>query len=144
MVNNEFHIIGIATSNYVNIGNDRFVSHLLRVEVEKFKTKGVAKSFELEIQVYGTNSAVDTSAEIIGHQVAINGYVDSYRTKDDTLIIKLVGQNVYVLDSVAKPVIGNVAEAKNPSIVANADKLVGLDESVANYIGSSGDDDLPF
>ena len=39
MVNNEFHLIGIAVSNYVSVGNDKFKVHSFRIEVEKFGAK---------------------------------------------------------------------------------------------------------
>ena len=40
MVNNEFHLIGIAVSNYVSVGNDKFKVHSFRIEVEKFIDSG--------------------------------------------------------------------------------------------------------
>lgn len=144
MVNNEFHIIGIATSNYKNIGNDRFTSYILRVEVEKMGSK-FGKNFELEIQVYGTNKAIDTDIDVLGKQVAICGYLDSYTTKDGSIVNKVIAQNVYVLEkssSVNKPV---VSESSNVDIVDNrGNDVFEQVEDISNNTTEVEDDDLPF
>lgn len=96
MINNEFIVIGICTSNYQYIGNGKWKSYMLRIEVEKFSSKQ-GNSFEIEVQIYANNTAVDTSMEMIGRQVAVNGYLDSYETNEGKIFNKLVAQRVYPL-----------------------------------------------
>ena len=139
MINNEFHLIGIATSNYTDIGNGRYTSYLLRVEIEKFGAKA-GKSFEIEVQIYGTNKKVDTSVEVLGCQVAINGYLDSFETKEGSLINKLVAQNVYVLDNARERLTEAVVNKKTNDVSPVAEKVdVEPLDDIENY-----DDDLPF
>ncbi len=150
MVNNEFHIIGIATSNYEDISNGTFVSHLLKVEVEKFGSK-TGKSFELEVQVYGTNRAVNTKIEVLGRMLAINGYLDSYRSKDGNAKLKIVAQNVMLIDksqTETKRVTGQAGTATVPQIVEEFDepsqpKYEPYGEDSSDGI-SLPEDDLPF
>lgn len=138
MVNNEFHIIGVATSNYQNIGNKDYKSYLLKVEVEKFGSK-VGNSFEVEVQIYGTNKSVNVKEETLGRQVAVNGYVDSYLTKEGNRITKLVAQNVYVL-GVAE--VGDVVEESDCAMPAREQDI---QPSPSDLDGISiPDDDLPF
>ena len=96
MVNNEFHIIGTALTNYQSISSEQFKSYLLRVEVEKMGSK-YGNNFELVVQIYATNHAVDPTENVLGKMVAINGYLDTYSTEKGTLLIKAVAQNVFVL-----------------------------------------------
>ena len=137
MVNNEFHVIGVATSNYQDISNGTYISHLLKVEVEKFGSKA-GKSFELEIQIYGTNKSINTKQEVLGKQVAINGYLDSYLTKEGSRITKMVAQNVFVF--------GKTSD-KGAEVVAKSDDH-GFDnkgEAPQPFDAAEiPDDDLPF
>ena len=128
MVNNEFHLIGIAVSNYVSVGNDKFKVHSFRIEVEKFGAK-YGTAFEIEVVVYGTNRAIDTTREILGRQIAVNGYVDTFVTKEENhIFLKLVAQNILVIESKERK------RFINPS--ATIDNL--------EPIGSVVDDDLPY
>lgn len=97
MINNEFNVIGVAVSNFEDITNDKYKSHLLRIEVEKLgSTRG--RSFELVVQVYGSNNAIDTKFNIIGHLIACNGYLDCYSTDKGSIVLKAVANKIYVLD----------------------------------------------
>ena len=147
MINNEFHVIGIATSNYQDIGNSRFSSFLLRIEVEKFNSKFGGKPFELEVQVYGTNKAVKTDVDVLGKLVAVNGYLDTYETEKGTLVIKCVAQNVYVLENNARKI--KTAEIDNKKQADFNEMLKGLDEPEVNDVADDDDADddeldLPF
>ncbi len=109
MVNNEFHIIGTALTNFESISNDNYSSYLLRVEVEKMGSK-IGNNFELVVQIYAANRAVDTNANVLGNLVAVNGYLDTFTTEKGSLLIKAIAQNVIVLN---KRNFDNVAVAKN-------------------------------
>lgn len=125
MVNNEFHLIGIATSNFNDIGNGKYKSYMLRLEIEKFGSKQ-GNSFEIEVQIYATNKAVDTNVEILGKSVAVNGYVDSFTTREGSVITKLVAQNVFVIDKKDTQdacVAGDHQEAKTEENVVDEDDL---------------------
>ena len=119
MINNEFLLIGICTTNFQNIGNGKWKSYILRLEIEKFgSSKG--NSFEIEVQVYGNNKAVDTKRELLGTQVAVNGYIDNYITNEGHVITKLVAQRIYPLGEQiaiardAETVSGDVENAEIP------------------------------
>ena len=131
MVNNEFHLIGTAISNFNDIGNGKFKSYLLRLEIEKFGSKS-GNTFTIEVQIYGTNKAIDTRTEILGKQVAVNGYIDAFITKEGSLITKLVAQNIYV--------VGKVVNARDMSVVAGDDHGEAQPQTEESY----SDDDLPF
>ena len=96
MINNEFLLIGICTTNFQYIGNGKWKSYLLKLEVEKFASKK-GNAFEVEVQVYGNNNAVDTKLEMLGKQVAVNGYIDSFQTNEGHVMVKLVAQRIYPL-----------------------------------------------
>ena len=98
MINNEFHIIGVATSNFTNIGNGKYVSYILKVEVEKLTSKYGA-NFTLEVVVYESNNKVDVGISYLGKQVAVNGYLDSFQNKDGQIIPKIIAQNILILDN---------------------------------------------
>ena len=142
MVNNEFHIIGIATTNYQSIGNWKFKSYLLRVEVEKFGSNKGA-NFELEVQVYGTNKAVDVEEDMLGKQLAINGYIDTYATDKGTLVVKCVAQNVYVLESQRRKVVEAEVHTTERSELMESinESLEQIENPDSDY---EDDDDLPF
>lgn len=154
MINNEFHCIGIATSNYTDIGNNRYKSYLLRVEIEKFGSKN-GKNFEIEVQIYGTNEKVDTRVEVLGQQIAVNGYIDTYQTKEGTIIVKLVAQNVYVLGNNVKrqeikafATDTNTKELDYEKILNEIDKAEqnaeSDDDQQNDEVSDGDDDDLPF
>ena len=154
MINNEFHCIGIATSNYTDIGNNRYKSYLLRVEIEKFGSKN-GKNFEIEVQIYGTNEKVDTRVEVLGQQIAVNGYIDTYQTKEGPIIVKLVAQNVYVLGNNVKrqeikafATDTNTKELDYDKILNEIDKAEqnaeSDDDQQNDEVSDDDDDDLPF
>lgn len=93
MINNEFNVIGIATSEYER---DNWDNCTLKVEVEKMGSKE-GNVFEVEVKVYGNNRMVDTQRLIMGEQVAVNGYIDYFVSKKGVPILRLVAQRVYVL-----------------------------------------------
>lgn len=137
MVNNEFHVIGVATSNYQDISNGTYISHLLKVEVEKFGSKA-GKSFELEIQIYGTNKSINTKQEVLGKQVAINGYLDSYLTKEGSRITKMVAQNVFVFGKHSDKGAEVVAKSEDHGFDNTGEAPQPFDAA------DIPDDDLPF
>lgn len=155
MINNEFHCIGIATSNYTDIGNNRYKSYLLRVEIEKFGSKN-GKNFEIEVQIYGTNEKVDTRVEVLGQQIAVNGYIDTYQTKEGTIIVKLVAQNVYVLgNKVKRQEIKAVAADTTKKELRDFDSMLDEieksqqnaepdDDPELDEVSDDDDDELPF
>ena len=96
MVNNEFHIIGTALTNFEALHEGTYSSYLLRVEVEKMGSKK-GNNFELTVQVYATNNAVDVKKSVVGQLIAVNGFLDSYVTEKGALLLKAVAQNVVVL-----------------------------------------------
>ena len=97
MVNNDFRIMGIATTDFTEITSSTFVQYVVIVEVEKMGSR-VGNHFKIPVVFYSTNKAVDFKAELKGKNVCIVGYCDSFN-KDNYLQIKLVGQNVYLLDT---------------------------------------------
>lgn len=150
MVNNEFHIIGIATSNFQQVGNGKFKSYLLRVELEKVGAKQ-GQTFELEVQVYGTNRSINTDKYVLGCQVAINGYIDSFVNKDNILVIKVVAQNLMVLDK--KPSFAEQEQSNEPPQEVDDSIWDDLAQNPAepeeHFVDNSPfadlpDDDLPF
>jgi len=125
MINNEFHVIGVCTSNPTNIGNKKFICYSMRIEVEKYKG-GV---FTLEAIIYSTNHAIDVNQEYIGKQVALNGFVDSFIQDSGEVRLKLVAQNILILN-------------KNPKYQP---KIKSAEKGEAVNVGTPDvDDDLPF
>ena len=96
MINNEFNLIGICTSNFQNISNNKWKSYVLKLEIEKFGSHS-GNTFEIEVQIYGANTAIKTDVEMLGHQVAVNGYIDNYVTNEGRIITKLIAQRIYIL-----------------------------------------------
>jgi len=137
MVNNSFDVIGICTSNFKDIGRGKYHSYLLRVEVEIFNSdKG--NSFELEVQVYGTNKSVDVARDMLGEQVAITGYLDSYMTENGSLITKLVAQRIYILGEQKPKVVDAELLPDEP------DEPDEQEEQPSKNADNLPDDDLPF
>ena len=96
MVNNEFTVVGVAVSNYESIANSEFDSYLLRIEVEKLGIHR-GKTFEVVVQIYANNHAVDLKENVLGKIVVVNGFLDTYTTKKGTALLKAVAQNVLVV-----------------------------------------------
>ena len=135
MINNEFNLIGIVVGNYVK---DPYGNYTLRVEVEKMGSRE-GNVFDAEVKVYGTNRIVDTSRLLLGEQVAVNGYVDFFRSKKGVPVLRLVAQRVYVLGEQRKKI--DRAKASYGPSPENLD--MSQDESEAP-IASLDEADLPF
>jgi len=116
MINNEFNIIGIATSEYER---DHWNNCTLKVEVEKMGSKE-GNVFEVEMKVYSNNRYVDTSRHIAGEQVAVNGYIDMFVSRSGVPIPRLVAQRVYVLGEQKRRQLGQSVsyDAPEPADVA--------------------------
>ena len=94
MINNEFHLIGTAVSDFIEISNKRFTMYGLMVEVEKFG----GNHFETEVIVYNNNNRVDVKQRIYGQQIAVNGYIDTTTLPDNSIKTKLIVQNILILN----------------------------------------------
>jgi hypothetical protein len=135
MINNEFNIIGIATSEYEK---DNWDNYILRVEVEKMGSKE-GNVFECEVKIYGNNRMVDTARKIQGEQVAVNGYVDFFTSKKGVSVLRLVAQRVYVL-----------GEQKRKQLAASAPASVSYDAPAPTEVAEAVDsinvdaDDTPW
>ena len=137
MVNNNFEIIGVATSNYQDVSSptSNFTKYKFEIEIEKTGSKQ-GNTMKLAVEVYGTNRAVDIHEAIIGRRMAVNGYIDSYfKNKSDEATIKLVAQAVMLLDD-KKNIAVNVAPVKEEAKEEEIEEVV---ESV-----DVPDDELPF
>ena len=82
-----------------------------------------------------------TSKPILGRQIVVQGYLDSFTTKEGNHVVKMIAQSMYVLSS-------NEAEERlEESEQVNSDEVpedtsIG-DEDEENNIDIP-DDDLPF
>ncbi len=94
MINNEFHLIGTAVSDFKEISNKRFAMYGLMIEVEKFG----GNHFETEVIVYNNNNRVDVKQRIYGQQIAVNGYIDTMTLPDNSIKTKLIVQNILILN----------------------------------------------
>lgn len=134
MINNEFNIIGIATSEYER---DNWDNCTLKVEVEKMGSKE-GNVFEVEVKIYGNNRMVDTQRLIAGEQVAVNGYIDYFLSKKGVPIVRLVAQRVYVLGEQKRRQLGQSAQA------APMDYDAPEPADVSMSAPPTDGDDLPF
>jgi len=142
MVNNEFHIIGIATSNYEDVSTktSNFKKWRFSVEIEKRGSKDGNTMF-LNIDVYGTNRAINTNEEIIGRKIAVSGYLDSWLAKGaDEPTMKVVAQSVMLLEEKKQDnmVTAPVEEEQPKTEIEDI-----VDEEVNDSLAVP-DDDLPF
>lgn len=126
MINNEFHLIGTCVSNYEVLGTKKFKTYTFRVEVEKYNG-GV---FEIEAVVYSSNHVINVDEPLIGKQIAINGFIDSFKDKTGAIRMKLVCQNILVLNK--KQSFNSQPKVEEPKEI-EAEQNVVID-----------DDDLPF
>ena len=94
MINNEFHLIGTAVSDFKEISRKRFAMYGLDVEVEKYN----GQTFETEVYVYSSNNKVDVKTKIYGQQIAVNGYIDVAKLPDNSQKTKLIVQNILILN----------------------------------------------
>ena len=146
MVNNFVNVIGIAVTDFVDISNKRWQSHTFDIEVEKNGSKSGAV-FTLPIQVYGSNTHIDTSKPILGRQVVVQGYLDSFQTKEGGHVVKLIAQSMYVLGK------GEADERLEELEQVNSDDVpedTEIEEEDEDMLGDNldsidlPDDDLPF
>jgi single-stranded DNA-binding protein len=146
MVNNFVNVIGIAVTDFVDISNKRWQSHTFDIEVEKNGSKSGAV-FTLPIQVYGSNTHIDTSKSILGRQVVVQGYLDSFQTKEGGHVVKLIAQSMYVLGK------GEADERLEELEQVNSDDVpedTEIEEEDEDMLGDNldsidlPDDDLPF
>jgi len=146
MVNNFVNVIGIAVTDFVDISNKRWQSHTFDIEVEKNGSKSGAV-FTLPIQVYGSNTHIDTSKSILGRQVVVQGYLDSFQTKEGGHVVKLIAQSMYVLGK------GEADERLEELEQVNSDNVpedTEIEEEDEDMLGDNldsidlPDDDLPF
>ena len=146
MVNNFVNVIGIAVTDFVDISNKRWQSHTFDIEVEKNGSKSGAV-FTLPIQVYGSNTHIDTSKSILGRQVVVQGYLDSFQTKEGGHAVKLIAQSMYVLGK------GEADERLEELEQVNSDDVpedTEIEEEDEDMLGDNldsidlPDDDLPF
>lgn len=146
MVNNFVNVIGIAVTDFVDISNKRWQSHTFDIEVEKNGSKSGAV-FTLPIQVYGSNTHIDTSKSILGRQVVVQGYLDSFQTKEGGHVVKLIAQSMYVLGK------GEADERLEELEQVNSDDIpedTEIEEEDEDMLGDNldsidlPDDDLPF
>lgn len=100
MVNNDFRIIGTATTDFTESKNDKsFCVYYLVVEIEKLGSN-VGSKATIKVKFYNTNKAVNFYSKIRGHLVAVSGYLDSFYDKEKhTYEIQVVGTNVFLLDN---------------------------------------------
>lgn len=131
MVNNEFHLIGTAISNFaVASQSGNFVKYRFSLEIEILGSN-VGKVNRVDIEVYSTNRAIKIDQQILGKQVAVNGYIDSFVNRNGATFVKLIAQNLMVFDT---PVV--VEAVSNPN--TEPPLPTEPEEEPLN------DDDLPF
>ena len=140
MVNNFVNIIGIAVTDFQDIGNKRWSSFTFDLEVEK-TGKNAGSVFTLPIQVYGSNTHIDTSKPILGKQIVVQGYLDSFTTKEGNHVVKMIAQSMYILSSTEAEERLEETEQVNSDDIPEDTDLEDEDES--NDIDVT-DDDLPF
>lgn len=95
MINNEFHIIGFATTDFIKSGSDSFRFFVLKVEVDCFG-RNAGKTKTAIIQVLPTNKLIDVYQKVRGKQVIVEGYIDFY-TKDNENRNRCIAVNISVL-----------------------------------------------
>ena len=97
MINNEFHIIGTAITNFVETTQrNNHKTYNFRVEVEKMGSKR-GETILLSFNVYSGNKNIDFDEDIEGCQVVVNGYLDSFVTEKGNILVNTVVQSVYVV-----------------------------------------------
>ena len=94
MINNNFLVIGYCLTDFEPYGN---ASKILRLEVEKVGAKS-GNTFELLVQVFNNNRAINTSASVIGRLVAVNGYLDTIPGENGRIFLKAIAQNLIIVD----------------------------------------------
>ncbi len=145
MVNNFVNVIGIAVTDFVDISNKRWQSHTFDIEVEKNGSKSGAV-FTLPIQVYGSNTHIDTSKSILGRQVVVQGYLDSFQTKEGGHVVKLIAQSMYVLGKGEADERLEELEQVNSDDVPEDTEIEEDEDMLGDNLDSIDlpDDDLPF
>ena len=95
MINNEFHLIGYAISNFIKGGSQTFTYYTLKIEIDCYgKRSGQTKI--AYVHVLPTNKVIDIYQQVRGKQVIVEGYIDFY-TKDNITNVRCVANNISVL-----------------------------------------------
>ena len=98
MINNDFHIIGTAITNYVQYTKkNNHTSYYIRVEVEKMGSRK-GEVVTMQFQVYSGNKNINFDEEIEGSQVVISGYLDSFLTEKGNYFVNPVVTDIYVVN----------------------------------------------
>ncbi len=98
MINNEFHIIGVAVSNF-ELQQGSFPKYQLTVEVERSgKIAGAVNTFVIEF--YQKNNAINFNNKMIGKTVVVGGYLDSFTyNQNQKPTVRLIGLNMLAIDN---------------------------------------------
>jgi len=120
MINNEFHLIGMCISDFEKLNSKKFAVYTMRLEVEKY----TGNVFEIEVVIYSSNNKINTSKSYLGKQIAVNGFIDTFKIDDGSVRTKLVVQNIMEL--------------------SKAPKLNRIPQSEVKTSPSVVEDDLPF
>lgn len=99
MINNEFHLIGIAVSDFEKTitPDTNYEFHFFRLEVEKVGMR-TGTTFEIDVLVYAANKKINITQKILGRQIAVNGFLDSYTNKQGLSYAKVIAQSILILD----------------------------------------------
>ena len=91
MINNEFRLIGVATSNLKLVQHKNVKTYSISVEVERPQKKD---TYELTVYFYDFNRLVDFSFDFKGKTVVVGGYIAHFSQR----ITTLVGTNIIVIN----------------------------------------------
>lgn len=99
MINNEFHLIGVAVSDFEKTiqAETNYEFHTFKLEVEKVGSK-TGLTFEIDILVYAANKKIKTNQKILGRQIAVNGFLDAYNNNKGQSFAKVIAQSILILD----------------------------------------------
>lgn len=102
MVNNFAQVIGTVVKDFEFIGNGQWSSWIFHVQVEKLASRKGA-SFTVPIQVYDGNNKINCEESILGKQVCVQCFIDSFVSGKNALVIKLVAASMYIFSGDAIP-----------------------------------------
>ena len=122
MLNNEFRLVGICVSEFIECGTEAYPKKKLIIEVEKKNKKAAV---QMPVIIYNKNALIDTTKSLNGKTVVVDGYIDFYKE-----YTSLICQDIYVVSATAPIFDLPIEEPKAPE---DDDKVVGLT-----------DDELPF
>ena len=131
MLTNNFTLLGVAVSNFEDdAASTKFPKKTLQIEVEK-KGKYAGQVQTHTIVVYGTNRSIDTTMELLGRSVLVNGLIDNYNG-----YMSLVAQDILVLDN--EKVVVEAPSIKPSEKAKTTIKVKDID------VSDDKEDDLPF